>query len=117
MSINSRWSVRLVLGLLAVFLSLAQPGLPACWLQAQSCRVHPHFSAEQERMPHSHDYLFDLSITTGAPALPVPVIPVTLLIALLALGLLLPWHSNRTLLAEGWAKRLEPPPPRGALSS
>lgn len=117
MSINSRWSVRLVLGLLAVFLSLAQPGLPACWLQAQSCRVHPHFSAEQAHVPHSHNYLFDLTITTGAPALPVPVIPVTLLIALLALGLLLPRLSAHTPRAEGWANLLEPPPPRGAFSS
>jgi hypothetical protein len=65
------------------YISLTQPGLPACWLEVHACEIHVHFSQHQAEIPHSHDYLLDLAKAQGAPALPTLLIPASLLIALL----------------------------------
>jgi hypothetical protein len=69
----------------ALYMILAQPGLPACWLEARSCAAHTHFSKEQEETPHSHEYLFDLA-QGQADAVPPPVIHGRLLVLMLALA-------------------------------
>ena len=98
-------------------MSLAQPGLPSCWLEAQACESHPHFGPHHAASPHTHDYLFDLTLTSAAQGLPIFLIPLSLLIEILLLSLLLRGTANSAVFEQAWFSPLEPPPPRALLPS
>jgi hypothetical protein len=108
--------VRILFGAWIVYTALAQPGLPACWLEEQACQVHQHFSQSLSETPHTHEYLSDLVKGTSAQGLPVLVLAISLLIArwftsLLFRGSVSPSPGNRL-----WLFPPEPPPPRFANS-
>jgi hypothetical protein len=106
-----RLTVRILIGFLICYTALAQPGIPACWLEAHPCQIHIHFSHEQAAHPHSHDYLFDMA-KADSPALPVLLIPISLLIELLFLIQIFQNTGIPTFNMRGWILLPEPPPPR-----
>lgn len=105
---------RLYLFCLGLYICFAQPGLPACWLQAESCAVHTHFNAHAEAVPHRHDYLVDLTSSLIPGAQPQATIPASMLIRLLRMAgaSLLFVLVPIALLPYGWIVRLDPPPPK-----
>jgi hypothetical protein len=112
---------RLTLRVFTLFWSgytiLAQPGLPACWLERHACEIHMHLSKEQAESPHSHGYLFDLASADGAPALPSVLIAVNLLLALLFGRLILRELISPMPAQALWESLVESPPPRFPISS
>ena len=111
-----RWIVHCIVFLFAGYLALAQPGLPACWLQANACASHPHFSKHHEQIPHTHDYLKDMTQATIAGGIPVVLIPVILLIRHLCQTLLVQ-HKNQAAIHEReWNIPPDYPPPRVSIS-
>jgi hypothetical protein len=104
--------VRVLFGAWVIYLALAQPGLPACWLDTRACEFHPHFSKSQAENPHQHDYLFDLIKASVDQALPVSLIPISLLIELCSLITLFRKAVSPALFDRKWVVSLDPPPPR-----
>jgi hypothetical protein len=102
--------------LCTLYLALAQPGVPACWLSARACALHQHFSPAQAHHPHSHDYLHDLAAGQALQLLPASLAPAGLLIALLFLIQI--WRVMRpaALRPPLWVWLPEPPPPRAFLA-
>ncbi len=111
-----RFLSRLFILAWAGYTALAQPGVPACWLEAHPCEVHIHFSQHQAETPHSHGYLLDLAGAQGAPGLANPVTPIGLLIGLLFSSQVLRELAFPSLAAFLWKSPPEPPPPRCAFS-
>jgi hypothetical protein len=101
----------------AGYIALAQPGVPACWLEAHACEFHVHFSQHHAETPHSHSYLFDLANAQGAPGLSPLLIPVGLLIALLFNSRFFRMFGMPVLAESSWKFLGEPPPPRFLHSS
>ncbi len=111
-----RGGYRLFILVWAGYTMLAQPGIPACWLEKHACEIHIHLSQRQAEHPHSHGYLFDLANADGASALPSVIIPLSLLFLLL-FGMRIMRAISLPLTGEtAWVSRLEPPPPRALLS-
>jgi hypothetical protein len=117
MSLYWRFILRVLIIIWAGYTALAQPGLPPCWLEARACEIHPHFSRQHAESPHPHDYLFDLAEATASAALPILLIPMSLLIELLFLSPLLRTTGSPAVIEWTWVSPLEPPPPRGSFSS
>ncbi len=117
MSLLSRFAFRILMILWAGYTALAQPGLPACWLEAEACEVHPHFGPYQATHPHSHGYLLDQAKASAAQGLPHLLAPVSLLIEILFLSRLLRPVASLPVVAGAWAPLPEPPPPRIPSSS
>jgi hypothetical protein len=117
MSLYWRLTLRVFIIIWAGYTALAQPGLPPCWLEARACEIHPHFSKEHAESPHTHGYLFDLAKATASAALPILLIPVSLLIELLSLSPLLRRTGNPAVIEWNWISPLEPPPPRASITS
>jgi hypothetical protein len=117
MSLLSRLAIRVLLILWAGYTALAQPGLPACWLEREACEVHPHFGPYQATHPHSHDYLLDQAKASAAQGLPHLLAPLSLLIEILFLSRLLRPATSLPVAGQGWTSAPEPPPPRTAASS
>jgi hypothetical protein len=92
------------------YLILAQPGLPACWLEKNACEAHPH-PGGHAAVPHTHEYLFE-DVQTASPALPVRLIPARLLLEFLAQAGLWWQVSLEDTRSGGWFTLLDPPPPR-----
>jgi hypothetical protein len=110
-----RYGYRLILLVWASYTTLAQPGIPACWLERQACEIHIHLSQHQANSPHTHGYLFDLANADGAATLPSVFIPLSILF-LLFFNTLITRGLARQLTGEGcWISRPEPPPPRTLL--
>jgi hypothetical protein len=105
---------RLCLICLGLYMCFAQPGLPACWLQAESCAVHTHFNAHAEAVPHRHDYLVDLTSSLMPDAQPQATIPASMLIRLLYMAgaSLLFVLAPIAFHPHSWIVRQDPPPPR-----
>jgi hypothetical protein len=99
------------------YIALAQPGIPACWLEAHACEIHIHFSKHQAETPHSHDYLLDLAKAQGAPALPTLLIPASLLIALLSCSRVFRQVVFPVTEKYFWKALPDLPPPRLAILS
>jgi hypothetical protein len=112
-----RLSTRVLLLFLACYTVFAQPDLPACWLMEQACSVHPHFSQDLAGIPHSHDYLLDLSISSGVPAVAIALIPLAMLIAAVLNGALFLELTRQLLCGTAWDLDPKFPPPRRSLSS
>jgi hypothetical protein len=117
MLLGFRPFLRVLVGLWLCYTALAQPGLPACWLQAKACQIHPHFTGEHAGGPHTHDYLFDLTKTIASSGLAVVLIPISLLIGIMLANLLHFITAYPPLIKRSWIALLEPPPPRLAISS
>jgi hypothetical protein len=103
--------VRLLIFFMILYSAFAQPGLPPCWLMAESCSVHPHPGGHPE-LPHDHGYLFDLGQANSdgiAPALPVPA---RLLIAAAYAASLLLLLADEYIFSSGWVTPPDSPPPR-----
>jgi hypothetical protein len=98
-------------------MALAQPGLPACWLEVRACEIHPHLSRRQAETPHEHTYLLDLALATSAAGMPVSIIPASLLIRLLSRSSLFRKSESIAPFRLDWIARLDPPPPRRLTSS
>jgi hypothetical protein len=112
---NAALRPRLLLAATLVFLAglitFAPPGLCPCWLLADAQHLHPHPGGHPER-PHSHGYLFDLSMS-GMPAVAEPtLLPAATLI--LALALAARWRTvvQLALPYRPWAPPPQTPPPR-----
>jgi hypothetical protein len=103
---------RLVIIIMAGYTALAQPGIPACWIEVNPCEIHPHFSRQHLENPHSHEYLYDLAKTNVVQVLPIILIPLSLLIEILSGTLLLPIAANSLESQLKWISLLKPPPPR-----
>jgi len=101
----------------AAWLVLAQPGLPACWLESRPCETHLHFGSGHAGHPHSHEYLFDLSRAQASQGLPVQVIPAALLLALLFSTGILRSPAGLPLFRRQRSWLPDPPPPRASLCS
>lgn len=115
---RARWTAaKWTLILWVAIVALAPPGLPSCWLAADPCRVHPHFSPEHALLPHTHDFLFDLALTSPPPALPGVITPIGLLLLLLSMNRILRPLSEESLNLQGWLTPPEPPPPRSPASA
>jgi hypothetical protein len=99
------------------YIALTQPGLPACWLEAHACEIHVHFSVHQAEIPHSHDYLLDLTKAQGASVLPSLLIPAGFLIALLFGSRIFRQVVFPLIENFFWNTLPDLPPPRLALSS
>ena len=96
---------------LAVFIAFAQPGLCPCWLMIDVAAHHPHLDGHPER-PHTHGYLFDLFQAQTVAAVPLTLVPLSILIALQAAGgLWRPLHTP-SLSVTGWSFSPLKPPPR-----
>ena len=96
---------------LAMSTAIAPVGLCACWLNPDLETVHPHLFGQADR-PHSHDYLYQISLATMADVLPVSVILAAALIALLGLAPLW-WAVDRPAANQVfWQVRPPLPPPR-----
>jgi hypothetical protein len=117
MSLYLRSMVRILLGAWVVCTALAQPGLPACWLEKQACQVHHHFSKSHSETPHTHEYLSDLVKATSTQGSPVLDHAISLLIALRFTILLLRGTANHSPSNRLWLAPPEPPPPRFAFST
>jgi hypothetical protein len=98
-------------------LALAQPGLPACWLEARACELHPHFSQYHAETAHSHDYLFELATAQVSQGLPVLLVPLSLLLAELFRAGILKEISDPAFFERFWKYPVETPPPRFVLPS
>ena len=96
----------------ACYMALAQPGLPACWLEARACQNHTHFSESHGQSDHSHDFLLDLAKTQASHGLPGLSVPVSLLLAVLFSTRILRAASVPLLFEFSWKVLLDPPPPR-----
>ena len=116
MSFNRRVTIRLFLLLWAGYLTLAQPGLPACWLEARPCEYHIHLGRQQVGSAHSHNYLFDLANASAAQALAISPVPVNLLIEMLFLISLFRGSTSAVLRELNWIAPPFPPPPRAGFS-
>ena len=106
--------IRLAILLWAVYTIFAQPGLPACWLEAVPCEFHVHFGHGHADVPHSHTYLYDLVQGQASLPYPFPAFDSMLLILLLALSGPAAWlmvKSENTPVA-GWIFAPDPPPPK-----
>ncbi len=112
-------AARVGLVLWAVYIMFAQPGLPACWLEAVPCAFHVHFGHGHAEAPHSHAYLIDISQGQGSQPYPHPAADSMLLVLLLALsGATARLKQARHVYCPaGWAFAPEPPPPRFPLSA
>jgi hypothetical protein len=97
---------------LVFYLSLAQPGIPACWLMDDPCQVHIHYDKHHAENLHHHDYLFELTTTNPAPALLTMLVPLSLLLAGLFLTLLLHPGPVAVLYAHDPYFSPDSPPPR-----
>jgi hypothetical protein len=108
--------IRFFLFTWAFYTAFAQPGLPACWLEAKACQVHVHFSQEQAETPHDHGYLVGLASGMAAAAVPQVMIPAGLLVALLAVAgaVLLKKLNESTDRELRWLYVPEPPPPKNS---
>jgi hypothetical protein len=97
----------------AIYMLFAQPGLPACWLEAVPCEFHIHFNEPQADTPHDHAYLID-EIMGVAPAPITFTGPAAELIFLLQLGGLLMIKKTQAARLDyaRWQTLLEPPPPK-----
>jgi hypothetical protein len=104
--------VFIIILLIAGWMALAGPGVPACWLEPRPCELHLHFGSEHAGSPHSHDYLFDLTRAQAVSGLPVLLIPVSLLLALLFQTALFRGLAGLPLFHLQRALSPEPPPPR-----
>jgi hypothetical protein len=99
--------------LIALVLStaLAPPGLCACWLNPQVKTYHPHLF-RQAGKPHSHDYLFQMSMGNTGNAAPAATQPADVLIMLLGSSSLLLLRPGHTILPDDWRISPPVPPPR-----
>jgi hypothetical protein len=90
----------------------AQPGMPPCWLMRHPCEIHPHFNKFMEAMPHSHNYLFDMTQGQATVVVPLLLIPASLLFLLLFLVEI--WRDLSQIHGWGaeWNNMVELPPPR-----
>ncbi len=97
---------------LAVYSSLAQPNLCACWLIEDVGRVHFHPADVDPDAPHSHEYLFDLYRVHPSSVAPAVLSPRELLLHLDAHSL---WRRApaEAISQSSWHPRVIPPPPRG----
>ncbi len=113
MSPIRRGSLRTLLLALAFYTMFAQPGLPACWLEKEPCKVHPHFSEAQAESPHSHTYLVDQALGQSTAA-PNRTLPAAALVWLLLMMGLLPVRKEQaaSFSAARWLALPEPPPPK-----
>lgn len=116
MSYYGRLTLRILSLIWAGMTVFAQPGLPPCWLEAQACQTHAHFSPTHEQTPHSHAYLFDLAQSSTLQALPNLVIPLSVLLALLGGARPRQRLTAAVLPVNAWISPLDPPPPRAILS-
>jgi hypothetical protein len=97
---------------LAGYTTLAQPGLPPCWVEKHACESHPHFSRHQAETSHSHEYLFDLSQSQVAQDLSPLLFPVSLLLAALFTTRILRKMCLPVINRFFWIDLFDPPPPR-----
>jgi len=112
MSFIQRWRSTAFFTLWALYIALTPPGLPPCWLQADPCREHIHFSAAHARSPHSHDYLFDQTSSEPVPLQAVVLLPASVLLAVLFnVQIFLPFVESGPF-SRGWQQPVEPPPPK-----
>jgi hypothetical protein len=110
-----RYGYRLILLAWASYTALAQPGIPACWLERHACEIHIHLSQRQAESPHTHGYLFDLANADGAATLPSLFIPLSILFLLIFDTLIMRGFTRQLTGESRWISRLEPPPPRTLL--
>jgi hypothetical protein len=106
---------RLILLAWASYTALAQPGIPACWLEKHACEIHIHLSQQQAESPHTHSYLFDLANADGAAALASIFIPLNILFLLMFSTPITRCFALPLSGESPWASQLEPPPPRTLL--
>jgi hypothetical protein len=106
--------IRLVLMALAFYTMFAQPGLPACWMEQQPCKFHPHFSDAQAESPHDHNFLFDQVLGQAAPASLSLLLPAAALLWMLMMMGLLPFRKESPdyFSVARWLALPEPPPPK-----
>ncbi len=100
--------------LLIVLTAVAPPGLCACWLIPEVESVHPHVSKAHAESHHTHDYLLQISQTTGTDILPLMILPAHVLIALAFAGLI--WWALRgdEVSEAGWVPVIPMEPPERA---
>ena len=96
---------------LAMSTTIAPVGLCACWLNPDLETVHPHLFG-QAGVPHSHEYLLQISSATMADALPVSVVLAAVLVALMGLASL--WWAMDSPAVDQIFNQTRPPipPPR-----
>jgi hypothetical protein len=102
----------------AIYTMFAQPGLPACWLEAVPCQFHVHFGHGHAELPHSHAYLYDLAQGQASQPNPFPAFDSMLLVLLLALSgasARLIKRSDQSGIAS-WIFAPDPPPPKPAFA-
>ncbi|HVN54240.1 MAG TPA: hypothetical protein VMT46_07910 [Anaerolineaceae bacterium] len=103
--------LRWILLLLAAYTLFAQPGLPACWLEAQPCASHPHPFGHAEE-PHSHDYLLDMVLSGAAPAAPIVFAPLAEILALMGLADIFRYLGEHLAQGGAWKPVSITPPPK-----
>ena len=81
----------------------------------QPCGVHPHPFGHPE-IPHSHEYLFDMSNGLVAVVTPFELDAAATLIALMAMTNLWVLLSDQTFFIQGKEPVPELPPPKFALA-
>jgi hypothetical protein len=117
MSVLTRALYRGLILAWAGYTALAQPGIPACWMEASACEAHVHFNHHQAETPHSHDYLVDLASGQGVPGVAALLIPVNLLLDLIFGGLVLRAMLAPVLVIFVWNDHPEPPPPHAGVAA
>ena len=114
MSYKKPLFIKVILILWAAYTMAAPPGLPACWLEKEPCEFHTHFSQEHAETPHSHFYLYDLTLGMASQPYPFVFLASSILLLLLALSGAKLRQQRRTsrLAPAGWELAPEPPPPK-----
>jgi hypothetical protein len=92
-------------------MAFAPPGLCPCWLTADPGHTHLHLDGHPERA-HKHDYLFDLFQGQTSAAAPAPLLPISLLLALLAASGLWRQLTHAVSFEAGWNEPPGTPPPK-----
>jgi len=105
-----------ILLFLAFYTTLAQPGLPACWLQADPCANHPHFN-RNPYAEHDHEYLRLQALSLANVVLPTSLVPASLLIQFLGWTNITRMTTRLILSSKSWGLPPDPPPPRASFSS
>ena len=119
MSYRKPLFIRIVLLIWAVYTMAAPPGLPACWLEKEPCEFHTHFIQEQAETPHSHFYLYDLTLGMASQPYPFVFLASSMLLLLLSLSgaKFRQLRGSSTPLPAGWESTPEPPPPKATPAS
>lgn len=110
MGVNLRRLSNLFILFCIIYMAMAQPGAPFCWLHPHACELHPHFSPAHAAEPHHHDDLFNAS--HFSQALPILLAPLGALLVLLSIVAIYRSLPAARVHSYAWITLLEPPPPR-----